>query len=417
MRINGRIMLDKLIWLATVVMFFSITAFAEEDWGKFVLAGMAVLMVLLTILRNKGTVRLQLSPWHGFLFSITAYCVFTSLWSLNPSGAINTGRLLILILICYTLAYIPYQANVSVDKMLSAVKWGSYATMIYAFAYYGYDAIMEMMSEEVRLSNELVNANSLGNVAALSIVIQTFEISRTKKLKISSLFCVPSIVMVAATQSREALVLAILGVLFVLAIPIFENGISMGSLLKGLLTVTVVIVAIIGMLQLPIFAGINNRMKEFGSLFSSQSGDASIRKRLIELGWEYFLKNPIGGVGFGGPRILAKRVLGVEFYMHNNFVELLCSGGVIGFGIFYGMYLYLFYNMYKYRRFKDDQYWLCLIMMALLVIVDYAMVSVYDKASWFYFMILFLEVQRLKQRSRDYEVKEIMEGGNAVSKG
>lgn len=407
--------LDKLIWLATAFFFFSITGFVMKTWGRYVLFGMAIVILTLSLLRDRGVVKFHFSAWHGFFLAFIAYCAFSSLWSLTPGGAIGTSTTLLLVFLCYTLVYIPFQADLDVAKMTSAIKWGGFAVAIYAITFYGMDYIKEMISEEIRPESELANINIIGMVAAISIVIQIYDLTRKKKIDLGVLCCIPAVVMIAATQSRKALLMVGIGIFLVILTNNLGKGAFWTRAIKGLLSVAAILLVFYLALQLPIFSGVNERMEEFDSLFTGEGGDGAMRKLLISLGWEYFLKYPIGGVGFGSARILAGRYLGYEAYLHNNFIEILCSGGIIAFLIFYGMYAYLFYNMYKYRKFKDDQYWLCLILMVLMLVVDYALVSAYEKNTYFYLMIFFLEVRNLKQRSRADADKQIAEGRKAIS--
>ena len=55
-----------------------------------------------------------------------------------------------------------------------------------------------MVSDELRLENDLANANSLGIVAAISVVIQAYETSRKKKFSLGILACLPAIFLLAA---------------------------------------------------------------------------------------------------------------------------------------------------------------------------------------------------------------------------
>ena len=45
-------------------------------------------------------------------------------------------------------------------------------------------------------------------------------------------------------------------------------------------------------------------------------------------------------------------------------------------------------------------YSLCIILLLICLFREYAMVSIYDKSTYFYFMIYFMEVDKLKQIKR-----------------
>lgn len=75
-----------------------------------------------------------------------------------------------------------------------------------------------------------------------------------------------------------------------------------------------------------------------------------VRNNLKTLGIEWFLRYPFGGIGIANPHILANYYYAFDAYLHDNFVELLCGGGIIGFSVYYSMYVYLFIQLWKYRK-------------------------------------------------------------------
>lgn len=130
-----------------------------------------------------------------------------------------------------------------------------------------------------------------------------------------------------------------------------------------------------------------------------------MRQKLINLGVQIFKKNPLFGIGIGCPHIIAKQKIGYDSYLHNGFIECLAGGGIIGFIIYYFLYAYLLFKLYKNRRYKDNLYSICLILILIFLFRDYAMVSMYSKVTYFYFMIFFFEVEMIDKRKKEYVVK------------
>ena len=64
----------------------------------------------------------------------------------------------------------------------------------------------------------------------------------------------------------------------------------------------------------------------------------AVRDQMRRVGLQVFKENPIVGIGFGNTYLY-----GVEdySYFHDNYVEVLSSGGILGFIIYYGMYGYI----------------------------------------------------------------------------
>lgn len=129
---------------------------------------------------------------------------------------------------------------------------------------------------------------------------------------------------------------------------------------------------------------------------------ARTRKNMIELGIQIFKENPIFGIGVGCPHVVAAGAINFDAYLHNGFVEMLAGGGIVGFIIYYGSYLYLILNFFKFKNFQDETYKICVVLLVLFLFRDYAMVSIYDKSTYFYFLIFFMELNSLKRRKLTY---------------
>ena len=122
-----------------------------------------------------------------------------------------------------------------------------------------------------------------------------------------------------------------------------------------------------------------------------------LRQKLIELGIEQFFQSPIFGIGIGCPHVIANQYLRFDAYLHNGFVEMLAAGGIIGFCIYYGAFVYLFFKMYKMKAVDNKNKILCFVLLITLFFREYAMVSVYDKSTYFYFIMFFIFVKIIQR--------------------
>lgn len=58
--------------------------------------------------------------------------------------------------------------------------------------------------------------------------------------------------------------------------------------------------------------------------------------------------------------IIAAQELNFDAYLHCNYIELLCGGGLIGFLLYYIMYIYIGVSLWKLRNI--DKKLLCLVL-------------------------------------------------------
>ncbi len=102
---------------------------------------------------------------------------------------------------------------------------------------------------------------------------------------------------------------------------------------------------------------------------------ANIRKKMIIDGIELWEKKPILGYGINQYRFETEH----DTYSHNNYIELLVSGGLIAFFAFYGILVCL---LFLARKTMGQGRYIVLFSLILLMTWDVAMVSFSGKHIW-----------------------------------
>lgn len=115
----------------------------------------------------------------------------------------------------------------------------------------------------------------------------------------------------------------------------------------------------------------------------SEGGDASFseRKWLIAKGYQIWSDNPIFGAGLGQ----FSRISGFGAYSHNNYIELLVSGGAIALVLYYSLYLMIIYNAYAYAR---SQLFYAIVAVCSMLFIDVAAVSFLGKSSMLFLVFV-----------------------------
>lgn len=156
--------------------------------------------------------------------------------------------------------------------------------------------------------------------------------------------------------------------------------------------------------EVPLFYDImGSRLEAMFSLASGGEGDGSTDTRMyfIELGMGYFAERPWYGWGIN----CFKEMPGsYGIYSHCNFVELLFSVGIPGFIAYYFMYasslikgIKLFFQGNRYKEI-----YLVFSLVACSILVDYGMVSYYNRPTLLYILIMYHLVNN-NQNSISYE--------------
>ena len=88
-------------------------------------------------------------------------------------------------------------------------------------------------------------------------------------------------------------------------------------------------------------------IEELKGTSTHPDGSSIERISMIKLGFELFKQKPILGYGLNCFRAFSKTVTWMETYSHNNFIEILVSGGIVGFLVYYSVYVYIFVKLFK----------------------------------------------------------------------
>lgn len=352
-------------------------------------------MIVVFVLCSHGIIRVEFSYFHTYILVFGFFCLASFLWAQSPELAISKGIDIIEIFIIMLIVSICFQQVDSVDSILKAIMWGYYAVILYEIVFYGWDYFVTVMKESTRVTSELLNSNTLGMCAAFAIMINLYLLL-SKKISlwtVTLLFF--GMVVVIASGSRKALVSLFLGIfLFFLVRSLRKNQQTL-PLFRFLIALPVV--AFIGyqILRLPIFSGIMKRMEGMFNIVvgGTVEKSAMIRMSLAQLGLELFKQHPLLGVGIDNPRLYTYEVVGETYYLHNNYMEILSSGGIVGFISYYWIYVKLLISYIRRRDFDDLQYCICFVILILLLIMDYGMVSYYSKSTYI-FLFLFVEFEK-----------------------
>ena len=392
-------LLERCIWILTVFLLSSFVIFDQNAWISKILLGATFAILIADAILGKGKITVSFGPFHIHVLIFVFFCYASSLWAWRPAAATGKATTILEILICMSVLYFHYAKQDTVSELVDAVMWAGYVITIYTFLFVGISTIKMIAAGGDRLVSAYTNINSIGIAVAISAVFSIHNVLFiTRRVQLKHLFVVPEIILVGLSGSRKTLLIVGIGIVLLVLIRYRSRNMLNTTLYWAILGVIIVVLSRL-LLSLPIFSAVNERMSGLFALITGKGEiDSSSVKRAtyIQIGLEQFLRTPITGIGIGSTGALLQQYYGLDTYLHNNFVELLASGGIIGFLIFYSIHMHLLYDYLKYRR-KDDPYLvLCVVFLLVQLIMEYGMVSYYSKTTYFYFLIFFLEARNLK---------------------
>jgi O-antigen ligase len=127
---------------------------------------------------------------------------------------------------------------------------------------------------------------------------------------------------------------------------------------------------------------------ESGLANPSRFGSTGERMYFIKLGLSLFTERPLFGYGLDNFRVFGGT------YSHNNFVELLTDLGLVGFSIYYAIYLHLLNKAFWFV--KDRLIYILITFVLIILVMGIAFVAYDDKLTTFslLFVAILLEQKR-----------------------
>ena len=299
---------------------------------------------------------------NEYVILFAALCVYVFVMVAAPNASLGNGkRIAYLLFTCAVLCILVFWMSSRLENIIPvAIIAYIVGALILAVrmvdSYGGIVELIEYVSQagEYRAGKLLGNENAIGLFFSTGILCSLLIFIRSKKLWVK-LFMLVSIIALGVpmlfTGSRKALVFAVLGI--ILLVIFGYKGARIGKRFVSLMTLFVVMAAIyVAITTLPMFATINDRFELlFDGFFADNVSYKTdeMRKLMISRGLEAFVEKPLFGHGTGYSYVL------FGTYSHNNLVELLMNYGLVGFCLYYGLYLVLIVKLLK-QAMKNDIY-------------------------------------------------------------
>lgn len=127
--------------------------------------------------------------------------------------------------------------------------------------------------------------------------------------------------------------------------------------------------------------------------YYNESTSTKLRLLMYSLGWQAFKEHPLLGGGY----FYFSQFSGLGTYTHNNYLEMLVNYGILGFTLYYSMFVYVIKRLIRLTK-KSDISKLYFSLIIAILLVDTAAVT-FSMAPLNYIVLLFIY---LYARSKSY---------------
>jgi O-antigen ligase len=239
------------------------------------------------------------------------------------------------------------------EIMAFMVFWGSLFTCYTLYKIIPYGNLMF----EGRLGSELLS-EYFSNAIALSYYTITITIVLIwyaiyeKKYKIVVIpLLISTYFLCILTGGRQAFLIPLL--LFAILL-ILKNRFNINRSMVTILLIPIVFYIVYQIvITIPsLYNILGVRIEELISAVGGEDSQESIvgRSLRMEHGWAWFGESPLIGHGLGSSRFLLEQSLGVHTHTHNNFLEILVSGGILLFTVYYWIYGYIIVKLWRLQK-------------------------------------------------------------------
>jgi len=372
--------------IVTILYFLSALLFVTDGFTKYYHLIDAVFLAFFVIDVLSRPKKIQIyfldNLYASSLLVFSIFLVTSFFWSPNTDGFLTNILLQSsLILNSIALFYFVHKYNLIKYILYSYIVFALINNLICLRIISNSFFSSQDAFENIRFIGTGLGPNNLAIDLLFSIFVTLLLIIYTKNIIIRN-FCIINILLtiysILWTQSRKGLIFTLILIMIVMCYYFFnyhKKKIRNIIFLLGIIAVTTFCLKdVIFEAAGPAF----ERLKGLFSLYFAGYGDdsAEVRNELIKIGWNNFADKFFVGHG--------QNAFSYYYYTysHNNFIELLYNLGIVGFVLYYLMFV-RFFN--KIRNYFSEQRILFAGICLILIIMDNALIS-YNLRSYMLFL-------------------------------
>lgn len=363
---------DILIFLSSLylisIILFSYSA-SLKIYSEIIFVLLAAAVGFIILLKGK----IPRSRLYIFMILFIFWSALSTFWAVDASSHLARFNTLVKLAFVSIIYYVIYSEEGALDKFIAAFTIAGYSMCFYAlYIYGGWNSFIAVMSVE-RIGTEINQTNVFGYYAALTVCFSFYLAFYKGKAYFYILMLLPLIMSLGSGSKRAAII-----ILFGVALMAYLKNRNK-KFGKTIIYVSAIALCFYGVMQIPLFSVVNERMESLINLFMGRGyvDTATInRQGFIEFGWNLFLEKPFWGYGLNYFTHIR------DTYSHNNYIEMLVNGGIIGLLLYYVLLLNPFTRLLKTTLKFDSLSTLFFVLLCIGFFNDIGVVSYYDKLQY-----------------------------------
>ena len=369
-----------------IIGIYIVAVFLFDDSPKlFLFANVLFAIMVFESLYRGWEISFKVSVPGQILLLYSGWVTISIIWAWDRNVTLNDiKRQIIFTVLWMAIVNVLKQDKKFIEKALEWIMIAGACLTCYLLLYYGPFMYIQALFQGKRIGEEILQLNKLGMYTATSCIIAFNFYLEKRKLRYMFFFVLSLIAMVGSGSKRAFLMLGI-SLIISLLLKIKNENVK-NRAIKILLAVIVIYIVIMLVSKLNFFAGVLSRFQELFTVL--ETGDTKFsRVRFIRYGLKSFMEHPILGLGSGNSHKVTLEAMGWATYLHNNYLEQLVNLGIVGFLLYYGLYVVLLKSLRP--GIKHDSFCAKTVMILLLsqLISDIAVTSYNLKFTYILFAI------------------------------
>ncbi len=377
-------------------------------FARFITLGLIVILFAIVLYKRKrGSLNFsyatEFCPLWMNMFGL--YVLISAGWALNVNYALYEFVRYEKNAILITLFYVYYRSqNDCFERIHKVVEYSGVVIVFIYVCFVGIDQLREFAEGETRLevvdseNQVLMNINIIACVLSfINVYILTSFIENG--FKIRHLAIIPSLILIFLTGSRKGFVgnYIVFFLIVMLSLKKYKRATQYFLLLFLVLFSLTLISSFYskGITKLT-----DSRMEV---LLEGSDDSTTSRIDMAKLGWNIFLRNPLVGCGMGCPRVINVKTFGWDCYLHNDCLEILAGGGIVGFILYYLSFTVIGFSIFKELLRSNNlipiySFLACFSSFFLVILFKLGSVTYYDTEQMLFSLPLFLCYGFLRER-------------------
>ena len=382
----SKLLFENKIYLILFQLCVIANAVFGEDKEAFVVSKGFMLLFFLGIafkIFASGT-RIVLGKSVILPFFFVFYEIISCVWAFNQEVAISQLITQLQLFVLFFFSYIYIKKVGRLEDYYNAIYLSGIGLIFYSlYVYGGLSSFLAIMSTGHRMGDLIGNQNTYGLVfanAALVALYYFFFNNEKRHVLLAGLF----IFFGLSSGSKKVVFLLILGLFFLI---LSKYGVR--KLFKVIVYSFTSVLVGLGLIHLPLFSTILERLESYLSVAGNTSDN--LRAELIRFGLELFMENPFLGYGLNNYQLFHWS----GAYSHNNYIEVLVSLGIVGFIIYYSIFINSACALIKKREYLKPIHFLLAFSILSSFVFGYGMVQFYDKSIWILMGVMLAEIDNI----------------------